>query len=114
MPKISGTATEQTLLWDDFLLPKARTVSKRGAGFTFWSGLVTFRGVYRIKRSQSFARRVHEPSLYAGDFFSGEIPPADLYVLARIIHDWPEEKCLSLLKKIHDACKPGVCVHGIK
>lgn len=43
----------------------------------------------------------------SGDFFSGEIPPADLYVLARIIHDWPEEKCLMLLKKIYDICKPG-------
>nr|XP_040056274.1 acetylserotonin O-methyltransferase 2 [Gasterosteus aculeatus aculeatus] len=41
-----------------------------------------------------------------GDFFSGELPPADLYVLARIIHDWPEEKCLALLKKLYDACKP--------
>ncbi|KAM9341093.1 acetylserotonin O-methyltransferase 2 [Symphorus nematophorus] len=42
-----------------------------------------------------------------GDFFSDEIPSADLYVLARIIHDWPEEKCLTLLKKIYDTCKPG-------
>jgi len=44
---------------------------------------------------------------HTGDFFSGEIPGADLYVLARIIHDWPEEKCLTLLKKIYDTCKPG-------
>uniref|UniRef100_A0A3Q1FMG4 Acetylserotonin O-methyltransferase n=1 Tax=Acanthochromis polyacanthus TaxID=80966 RepID=A0A3Q1FMG4_9TELE len=42
-----------------------------------------------------------------GDFFSGELPAADLYVLARIIHDWPEEKCVTLLKKIYDACRPG-------
>ncbi|RVE66332.1 hypothetical protein OJAV_G00106460 [Oryzias javanicus] len=42
-----------------------------------------------------------------GDFFSGEIPAADLYVLARILHDWPDDKCLKLLKKIYDACKPG-------
>ncbi|XP_067335729.1 acetylserotonin O-methyltransferase 2 isoform X2 [Channa argus] len=42
-----------------------------------------------------------------GDFFSGELPDADLYVLARVIHDWPEEKCLPLLKKIYDTCKPG-------
>ncbi|KAM3594570.1 uncharacterized protein V6R79_009824 [Siganus canaliculatus] len=42
-----------------------------------------------------------------GDFFSGELPAADLYVLARIIHDWPEEKCLTLLKKIYDTCSPG-------
>ncbi|XP_068455864.1 acetylserotonin O-methyltransferase 2 isoform X2 [Clinocottus analis] len=43
----------------------------------------------------------------SGDFFSGDVPPADLYVLARIVHDWPEEKCLSLLRKLHDACRPG-------
>ncbi|XP_063355031.1 acetylserotonin O-methyltransferase 2 [Pelmatolapia mariae] len=43
----------------------------------------------------------------SGDFFTGEIPTADLYVLARIIHDWPEEKCLMLLKKIYDMCAPG-------
>uniref|UniRef100_A0A3B4XSW7 Acetylserotonin O-methyltransferase n=1 Tax=Seriola lalandi dorsalis TaxID=1841481 RepID=A0A3B4XSW7_SERLL len=42
-----------------------------------------------------------------GDFFSGDIPAADLYVLARIIHDWPEEKCLTLLKKIYNTCRPG-------
>lgn len=48
----------------------------------------------------------------AGDFFSGEIPPADLYILARIIHDWPEEKCLTLLRKICDTCKPGYCTHA--
>lgn len=44
---------------------------------------------------------------FVGDFFSGEIPAADLYVLARIIHDWAEEKSLTLLKKIYDTCKPG-------
>ncbi|XP_062296564.1 acetylserotonin O-methyltransferase 2 [Scomber scombrus] len=46
-------------------------------------------------------------SFQSGDFFEGEIPPADLYVLARIIHDWPEEKSLKLLKRIYDVCKPG-------
>ncbi|KAM9842742.1 acetylserotonin O-methyltransferase 2 [Aulostomus maculatus] len=43
----------------------------------------------------------------AGDFFDGKIPAADLYVLARIIHDWSEEKCLTLLNKIYNICKPG-------
>ncbi|XP_028293348.1 acetylserotonin O-methyltransferase 2 isoform X4 [Gouania willdenowi] len=42
-----------------------------------------------------------------GDFFSGELPAADLYILARIIHDWSEEKSLALLKRIHDVCEPG-------
>uniref|UniRef100_A0A1A8FRM3 Acetylserotonin O-methyltransferase n=1 Tax=Nothobranchius korthausae TaxID=1143690 RepID=A0A1A8FRM3_9TELE len=43
----------------------------------------------------------------SGDFFRGDIPAADLYVLARIIHDWSEETCLTLLKSIYDACNPG-------
>ncbi|XP_033498991.1 acetylserotonin O-methyltransferase 2 [Epinephelus lanceolatus] len=43
----------------------------------------------------------------SGDFFSGEVPPADLYILARILHDWPEEKCLTLLRKIYHTCRPG-------
>uniref|UniRef100_A0AAY4AB45 Acetylserotonin O-methyltransferase n=1 Tax=Denticeps clupeoides TaxID=299321 RepID=A0AAY4AB45_9TELE len=42
-----------------------------------------------------------------GDFFDGDIPAADLYILARIIHDWKEDKCLQLLKKNHSCCPPG-------
>ncbi|KAJ7988823.1 hypothetical protein DPEC_G00313190 [Dallia pectoralis] len=42
-----------------------------------------------------------------GDFFNGDIPPADLYILARILHDWKEDKCLKLLKMIHARCQPG-------
>ncbi|XP_054470394.1 acetylserotonin O-methyltransferase 2 [Anoplopoma fimbria] len=54
-----------------------------------------------------FSQEDDDVVFQSGDFFSGEIPPADLYVLARIIHDWPEEKCLQLLKKIYNICKPG-------
>ncbi|KAM4625532.1 acetylserotonin O-methyltransferase 2 [Polymixia lowei] len=43
----------------------------------------------------------------AGDFFDGDVPPADLYILARIIHDWSEDKCLKLLKKIYNSCQEG-------
>ncbi|KAF5895332.1 acetylserotonin O-methyltransferase-like [Clarias magur] len=42
-----------------------------------------------------------------GDFFKEDLPSADLYVLARIIHDWTEEKCMTLLKKICAACNSG-------
>lgn len=45
----------------------------------------------------------------AGDFFTEEVPPADLYILARVIHDWPEEKCLTLLNKLCRTCSPGQC-----
>ncbi|XP_042562389.1 acetylserotonin O-methyltransferase 2, partial [Clupea harengus] len=42
-----------------------------------------------------------------GDFFEGDLPPADLYILARIIHDWKKDKCEKLLKKIHSSTSPG-------
>uniref|UniRef100_A0A673CNA7 Acetylserotonin O-methyltransferase-like n=1 Tax=Sphaeramia orbicularis TaxID=375764 RepID=A0A673CNA7_9TELE len=49
-------------------------------------------------------------SFVAGDFFKDELPKADLYILARILHDWPDEKVHILLKKIGDACTPGCAV----
>nr|DBA34112.1 TPA: hypothetical protein GDO54_001709 [Pyxicephalus adspersus] len=45
-----------------------------------------------------------------GDFFNDAIPEADLFILARLIHDWAEDKCLQLLKKIYKSCKPGGAV----
>ncbi|XP_048389140.1 acetylserotonin O-methyltransferase isoform X3 [Stegostoma tigrinum] len=42
-----------------------------------------------------------------GDFFKDPIPDADLYILARIIHDWTEDKCLKLLNRVNKTCKPG-------
>ncbi|XP_075189581.1 acetylserotonin O-methyltransferase [Anomaloglossus baeobatrachus] len=42
-----------------------------------------------------------------GDFFNDPVPEADLFIMARIIHDWTEEKCLELLQKIYQSCRPG-------
>ncbi|XP_062982322.1 acetylserotonin O-methyltransferase-like [Elgaria multicarinata webbii] len=42
-----------------------------------------------------------------GDFFKDPVPEADLYILARVLHDWDDEKCVQLLTKLHKACKPG-------
>ncbi|XP_040194120.1 acetylserotonin O-methyltransferase isoform X4 [Rana temporaria] len=49
-------------------------------------------------------------SFHEGDFFKDAIPEADLYILAKIIHDWTDEKCLQLLKKIYQSCRPGGAV----
>jgi acetylserotonin O-methyltransferase len=38
----------------------------------------------------------------AGDFFADPLPPADLYALGRILHDWSEEKIRMLLRKVSD------------
>nr|XP_020634158.1 acetylserotonin O-methyltransferase-like [Pogona vitticeps] len=42
-----------------------------------------------------------------GDFFKDPVPEADLYILARTLHDWQDEKCLQLLTKLHQVCRPG-------
>lgn len=54
-------------------------------------------------------------SLSKGDFFKDSLPVADLYILARILHDWTDECCIELLCRIYKACKPGlyVCL-GVK
>ncbi|KAM7044601.1 acetylserotonin O-methyltransferase-like isoform 2-T2 [Molossus nigricans] len=42
-----------------------------------------------------------------GDFFEDPLPEADLYVLARVLHDWTDDRCSYLLARIHRACPPG-------
>jgi acetylserotonin N-methyltransferase len=43
----------------------------------------------------------------AGDFFRDDLPPADLYALGRILHDWPEDRIRLLLSKISEALPAG-------
>lgn len=47
------------------------------------------------------------PETIAGDFFTDPLPPADLYALGRILHDWPDSKCRTLLRKIYEALPPA-------
>ena len=42
-----------------------------------------------------------------GDFFKDRLPEVDLYVLARILHDWTDLRSIELLTKVYHACKPG-------
>uniref|UniRef100_A0A670XX65 Acetylserotonin O-methyltransferase n=1 Tax=Pseudonaja textilis TaxID=8673 RepID=A0A670XX65_PSETE len=46
-------------------------------------------------------------TFHAGDFFKDPFPEADLYIVARILHDWSDERCSYLLHKVYQACKPG-------
>ncbi|XP_036126934.1 acetylserotonin O-methyltransferase isoform X2 [Molossus molossus] len=46
-------------------------------------------------------------SFQEGDFFEDPLPEADLYVLARVLHDWTDDRCSYLLARIHRACPPG-------
>jgi acetylserotonin N-methyltransferase len=47
------------------------------------------------------------PHVVAGDFFVDPLPPADLYALGRILHDWSEEKIHRLLQKVLAALPSG-------
>ncbi|KAM4794667.1 acetylserotonin O-methyltransferase-like [Rhinophrynus dorsalis] len=44
---------------------------------------------------------------HEGDFFQDPLPEAELYILAWVIHDWSDDKCLKLLEKVYNMCKPG-------
>ncbi len=54
--------------------------------------------------SSSAADRI---DFIASDFFADDLPAADLYNLGRILHDWSEEKIVSLLRKVYGSLAPG-------
>lgn len=43
----------------------------------------------------------------AGNFFTDELPEADLFAMSRIVHDWSEDKIHSLLKRIYQRLPAG-------
>ena len=43
----------------------------------------------------------------AGDFFKDDLPPADIYSLVAILHDWDEERIDFLLRKIYNSLPSG-------
>ena len=65
--------------------------------------------LFELPRVISFAMEYPHPrvKVAAGDFFTDPLPPADLYSLGRILHDWTDEKIYFLLMKIHAALPDG-------
>jgi hypothetical protein len=45
-------------------------------------------------------------SVQSGDFFSS-VPPADLYLIKWIMHDWDDAACISILRNCARAMRPG-------
>jgi hypothetical protein len=43
----------------------------------------------------------------AGDFFRGDLPAADLYLMTHILHDWSDEESITILKNLRKAARPG-------
>jgi ubiquinone/menaquinone biosynthesis C-methylase UbiE len=46
-------------------------------------------------------------AVVGADFFTSVPPGGDAYVLAQIIHDWPEQEALAILRACHRAMTPG-------
>jgi hypothetical protein len=42
-----------------------------------------------------------------GNFFDSVPAGADGYLLKHILHDWEDDKCVTLLRNIHAVAKPG-------
>ncbi|XP_031212814.1 acetylserotonin O-methyltransferase-like isoform X6 [Mastomys coucha] len=45
-----------------------------------------------------------------GDFFRSRLPRADLFILARVLHDWTDGACVRLLRRAGGACGAGGAV----
>jgi hypothetical protein len=43
----------------------------------------------------------------AGDFFAGVPRGADCYVLANVIHDWPDARAIEILRRCREAMSPA-------
>uniref|UniRef100_A0A8C0HQ46 Acetylserotonin O-methyltransferase like n=1 Tax=Buteo japonicus TaxID=224669 RepID=A0A8C0HQ46_9AVES len=56
---------------------------------------------------QPSGQHTAQVTFVSGDFFKDNLPEADLYILSRILHDWPDEKIHVLLSKVSAVCKPG-------
>jgi ubiquinone/menaquinone biosynthesis C-methylase UbiE len=59
--------------------------------------------IERAKERIQAAGLVDRCKLVAGSFFEAVPEGADAYVLRHIIHDWDEEKCLTILRNCHRA-----------
>lgn len=56
---------------------------------------------------QPEGRRTDRIRFVPGDFFKDDLPEADLYILSRILHEWPDDKVCELLSRVSSRCKPG-------
>ncbi|XP_052004470.1 acetylserotonin O-methyltransferase-like [Xyrauchen texanus] len=63
--------------------------------------------VVQMSREHFVSAQDSQISFYEGDFFKDALPVADLYILARILHDWTDQRNLELLTKVYQSCRPG-------
>ncbi|XP_044792628.2 acetylserotonin O-methyltransferase isoform X8 [Bubalus bubalis] len=64
-------------------------------------------GVVQMAKRHFSALEDERISFHEGDFFKDALPEADLYILARVLHDWTDAKCSHLLQRVYQACRTG-------
>ena len=45
-----------------------------------------------------------------GDLFEGRLRPADLYLMSRVLHDWPDPQAAEILKRMHSLSPADACL----
>lgn len=71
--------------------------------------------VYNLPITEELVARTREKhglgarlGFVGGDFLTGELPRGyDVLSFVRVLHDWPAETARELMKKAHEALKPG-------
>ena len=61
-------------------------------------------GADEVLRTEGVADRC---AVVGGDFFVAVPPGGDVYVLAQIVHDWPDAEALAIFSTCHRAMAPG-------
>ncbi|NUT52512.1 MAG: methyltransferase, partial [Saccharothrix sp.] len=57
------------------------------------------------------ARHGTRAAVVAGDFFHDPVPPGgDLYLLSRIMHDWDDDRCSTILRNVRAAMAEGAAL----
>lgn len=62
-----------------------------------------------VARAPTSAELAPRWSSVSGSFFE-EVPPADAYLLKSIIHDWPDDRCIEILRVCRAGLNPGGAV----
>lgn len=111
---------ENPLVAESYQFPASGTVADIGGRY---GGLLRevlranpgLRGVLLDKPEEVARHRLDVPDLagrwevVGGDFFAG-VPPADVYLLKRVVHNLDDDDCVRLLRNCRAALRPGGAV----
>ena len=67
---------------------------------------VLFDQPHVVDQAEAFDRMTKQ----GGDFFTGNLPACDVYLLMEVIHDWDDEHACQILSRVRAAASPGARV----